>query len=554
MTAISATGSALLDRISASRAALNAARARATPEASASSAATSARNATRVTLDASAANEVVYARPNAGFGSQRAWASSALQGDGVSTLMVRNSGREAHSLADRWRGLGGALLSQLAATGKGYQQSLADFFGPAEAAGSGDGTDGVDGATSTPGSDAATAAAALQQDALNGVATNATQLSLKIQTRSGQTVELKLTVNDGMTGGTRGLQAGISTSGTLSAAEREALDQLAGGLDGALEGLGQQPPALDLSKLMNYDRGVLTGLDLQVKAPNASTMPGKLQAFSLQLGDDKKSLSLTTPTSQIALEVDAAAPLGEVSGRQRWSAIDTLMKQIDTAAERSHADGTMVSHFKDAMRQLQAPALDTEASTAPGASDAIGLRSATASASTASTPTTGGTLRLSGTGEDVPLSAHLQEQLQPLQSGLADFKASFSGDSQKTTRYGGVKEQGHAEYKISQSSSAQRNEATGGLSITQTQTEELDARLQKAELGLLDLDGNYDATTIRDSKTVTTMIETAKDSVTRALRKTDEHQLKTVATLESGRVVGRRSESPLDRSDVERLR
>lgn len=550
MPAISATGSALLDRISASRAALNAARARATPEASAA-VAPSTRNTTRVTLDASAANEVVYARPNAGFASQRAWASSSLQGDGIGTLMARNSGREAHSLADRWRGLGGALLSQLAATGKGYQQSLADFFGPAEAAGSGDGAEGVDGATSTSGSDAATAAAALQQDALNGVATNATQLSLKIQTRSGQTVELKLTVNDGMTGGTRGLQAEISTSGTLSAAEREALDQLAGGLDGALEGLGRQPPELDLSKLMAYDRGVLSGLDLQVKDPNASTMPGKLQAFSLQLGDDKKRLSLTTPTSEIALEVDAAAPLGEVNGRQRWSAIDTLMKQIDDAAERSHADGTMVAQFKDAMRQLQAPAPDPEASTAPGASNAIGSQSSTASASTS---TTGSTLRLSGTGEDFPLSANLQEQLQPLQSGLADFKASFSGDSQKTTRYGGVKEQGHAEYKISQSSSAQRNEATGGLSIAQTQTEELDARLQKAELGLLNLDGNYDATTIRDSKTVATMIETARDSVTRALRKTDAHQLKTVATLESGRVVDRRSESPLDRSDVERLR
>jgi hypothetical protein len=152
------------------------------------------------------------------------------------------------------------------------------------------------------------------------------------------------------------------------------------------------------------------------------------------------------------------------------------------------------------------------------------------------------------------LSDPLRSQVQSMQSGLADFKASFSADSQRTNRFGGVKEAGHAEYRIGQTTSSRANEATGGQSITQSQTEELTASYQKSRTYLLDrAGGNYDATTVQDSRTVTTLIDTTRDSIARAMRKTDEHQLRTFTELENQRASSHQ-EWPQERSVVERLR
>ncbi|WP_431286669.1 hypothetical protein [Roseateles chitinivorans] len=243
------------------------------------------------------------------------------------------------------------LLKQLAETGTGYKQTLADYVPAADAAGAVEGTD----ATAT-----AAAAAALQEQSLGGVSTNAAEVNLKIQTRSGHTVELKIGVNNGDQGGTRGLQVEVKSSGALSSAERQALSALSDGLDQALEGLGEGAPTLDLSGLTGFDRGgVLSGLDLKIENPNApADVPGRMQAFSLHLGTDTKSVNMRTTSGEMNLEVDATPPKGAANNGQRWSAIDQLLKQIDTAADRGHADAAMTKSFKDAFQQLQAPPVD----------------------------------------------------------------------------------------------------------------------------------------------------------------------------------------------------
>jgi len=537
MTLITSTGAGVLDRIAASRTTSTYRPAGVSAQAAGAAAKTAAAASapTRVTLDATSASALVYARPSTpGFGPQRFWANA--RDDGLSELMSRNSGKDALTLSDRWRGLGGGLLKQFADTGTAYQQTLADYVPGVDAAGATGTVEGTDAAAT------AAAAAALQEQALGGVSTNAAEVSLKIQTRSGHTVELKIGVNNGDQGGTRGLQVGIKSSGALSSAERQALSALSDGLDQALEGLGEGAPTLDLSGLTAFDRsGVLTGLDLEIEHPNASAdVPGKLQAFSLHLGTDTKSVTMRTTSGEMNLEVDATPPTGASNNGQRRSAIDQLLKQIDAAADRAHADAAMTKSFKDAFQQLQAPPVDE------------------APASTGSAATIATTLAKGGPDEVAPvtpsMSDGLRSQVQSLQSGLADFKADFSADSQRTSRIGSIQEAGHTDYKISQTTADRPSTATGGRSVTQAQTEELDASYQKSRTFTLDRStGNYDAYTVQDSKTITTLIDTVKDSVSRAMRKTDEQRLKSFSQIENFKPTGH-SEWPSQRSATERLR
>lgn len=555
MTLITSTGASVLDRIAASRTASTyrpagvsaqaaSAAARTAASASSASAASSASSApTRLTLDTAAASDLVYAKPKTpGFGPQRFWAHA--RDDSLSELMTRNSGKDAVTLSDRWRGLGSGLLKQLADTGTAYKQTLADYVPPA------DGVSAVDGAS---GSEAAAAAAALQEQAIGGVSTNAAEVNLKIQTRSGHTIELTIGVNSGDQGGTRGLQVEVKNSGALSSAERKALAELGDGLDRALEGLGEGAPTLDLSGLMAFDRGgVLSGLDLKVENPNApADVPGVMRAFSLHLGTDTKSVSMRTTSGEMNLEVDATPPKGGVNNGQRWSAIDQLLKQIDAAADRGHADAAMTKSFKDAFQQLQAPPVDGEASSAVpvGANDA-----AKPSAIAVNTTAAKAAAADEAVAAMPPMSDGLRSQVQSLQSGLADFKADFSADSQRTSRIGSIKEAGHADYRIGQTTTERPNTVTGGRAITQTQSEEMDAHFEKSRTFTLDRDnGNYDASTVKDSKTVTTLIDTVKDSLSRALRKTDEQRLKTFTQVENFKATAH-NEWPSQRSVTERLR
>jgi len=568
MNFIASAGPGLLDRLAASRAAASFRPAGVSSRAADAASPAASTAGTRVTLDAAAADAAVYARPSApGAGPRRVWAKAG--DDGLSELMSRNSGKEAHTLSDRWRGLGGALLKQLADTGERYRQTLADVVPALPDAGATDPAASAANAEGTGSADPAAAAAALQQQALSGVATNATTVSLKVQTRSGQSVELKIGVNSGESGGTRGLQVEVSSSGPLSGAERDALARLSDGLDRALEGLGDGVPALDLSGLTGFDAdGVLTGLDLRIDHPDASAdRPGQLRSFSLQLGAEKKSLSLRTTSGEMALEVDAAATSRTTSGApasgRRWSAIDQLLQQVDAAAERSHADAAMTKSFKDAFRQLQAPPADpdetrradeTRRPYADEGRERLRDAASTLAVWPAANVVSGGAVDALDPSAMAPMSDGLRAQAQSLQSGLADFQASFSADSQRTSRIGSVQEAGHADYRIGQTTSERPNAATGGRSITQTQTETLSASFQKSRTYTLDrAGGKYDATTVEDSKTVTTLIDTTRDSIARAMRKTDEQRRKTFTEVENHRAASHQ-EWPDRRSVMERLR
>jgi len=514
MTSISTVGSSLLAQMASNRAAASiqpsSAPIQSVPAATSTSLFSTPQPSTLVTLSGTASGgeaihnaitDVVYSKPQAVeeslFGSTRAWATNTQ--DDVSALMARNRDRASlGSLADQWRGLGGALLSKIAATGTGYKQSLVDYSI----------SKGVE------------RTQAMDDLAQSGVQNGAASVSLTVKTRSGQSVELKILVNSGVGGGNRGIQVEVTSSGTLSSAERKALADLAEGFDQALEGLGQPDKLkLDMSKLMEYDSSALASVDLTVKNPKDKQA---LSSFSLHLGTDQKTLAFKGAAGEVALNLDTDMPFGAnalTSAQQRQAAIDAHLKNFDAAAERSHADDALLELFKDAFTQLHS----TPSSQAAGKADA--------------------------------LPPALTRQVQPLLSGLADFQASFSGDFEKTNDRGAVNEIGNVDYQLSQQTTLKHTSALGDASITQTQSEKLDARYLKSRSGLM-LDtssGNYDIHKINDSSSTTTSIETANKELISAVKSTEQQQLKTFEKLVNHRVE-EQSSTPLKRHFAELLR
>ncbi|RLJ37447.1 hypothetical protein C8C98_1158 [Acidovorax sp. 106] len=418
---------------------------------------------------------------------EQLWAN-APAGDAISRQMesnqLRNNGGK---LASQWNGLGGALLSLAAAPATGpvqYQQTLLMAADPTQPL----------------------------QAQFAGLQRGATTVNLQIKTRSGQTVDLQIAANNqpGQPGqaSSRGLQVSVNTSGPLSDNERQALAALSQGLEEALAGLGdEKAPAINLSGLLAYDRSVFSQLDLDIQNP---TPGAALGSFAFHLGDSGNALSYQGAKGKLDLRLDANPPLQAGSTEQRQAAIAQQLQLIDDAAERSHADETLVALFKSSFAQLQGAAPTKAADTPLDPTSAV--------------------------------EAGLTEKAQPLLSGLVDFEASFSGDFAHPNRWGSTNEKGHAQYAISQKTAVEVDHKLKTVDIAQTQSEQLQSRYAEARFdGVLDMQsGNFDRYSVQDRSTVTTLINAAQGKPLSAARTTDRQQLETHETLVKHRVVDRR--------------
>ena len=450
----------------------------------------------RLTLGARDEGGAIYSDPRAKPSAARIWLSPVGVDDAVSAIMARNRGMNSYSLGDQWRGLGGALLTRFASTGENYAQTMVDDQTT-------DAARGLEALSPEEQAQHAASIAAKQAVMLANVSQYAPSASLKIQTRSGQSVELKISVNPGFDG-VIGMQVELKASGAMTASERTAIAQLASGLDRALEGLGRDDAvALDLSGLTNYDRDAIGSIDLTVNNTQSHQV---LRTFSLHLGDDQQSIALKGSDGDMNLSVDKAAGPGNAPAPQRNAALQSTLDRMVAAGQRGHANAELVKQMVPAFKQLQAAA-----------------------------PTA-----------DAPATSQL--------SGLADFEASFSGEARRSNRFGSTKEVSQAQYQLSQKTTTQ-DAGTGGRSVAQTVSERLSADIRQASGpdAMLDVrNGNHSTIGVHDSRTVTTLIDSAADHTTRVLRKTDEQQLKTLVDLESHRVT-RREPWPLQRSLLERL-
>lgn len=176
------------------------------------------------------------------------------------------------------------------------------------------------------------------------ISTAATQTdnqgTLSVKTASGAEVELTQ-ASDGS-----GVQIKVN-KGTLSEAERSALEKLSDGFKKAMEGLTGQPPRLDLSGLTRFNSAVLTSVDLQAKVTGENKL-------TLAFHADTKTRSVkstgTLGTVDISVDMSKRAILGNESQQQR--ALSQYLKQFDRAQSRGEGNSTLMTMFKDAFTAL----------------------------------------------------------------------------------------------------------------------------------------------------------------------------------------------------------
>jgi|APMI01.1.fsa_nt_gi hypothetical protein len=494
MTAVSALSSALVDRIATTRPAI-AARSSALTRATESSDS----GATRVTLGSSTGVGAVYSDPRARAGFNRLWSSPVNAGDGIAALMARNQASHSAEL-DRWRGLGGALLKRFAETGQAYSQTLVD-----EPVHSWD--DGIPGMTPADQAQLATEVQTRQASELESVGTDAQTAALTIRTLSGQSVDLKISVGSGFY--TTGIKVEIDSSGDMDDEVRAAVGHLAEGLDRALDGLANEGAvALNLAGLVDYDRKVLSSVDLTVAIP---TKGGLLGDFSLHVGGDSNTVHLKGSDGELNLKFDNAKPLGRFG-----SGLQSVLDRFEAAGQRGRANAALVEQMKAAFKQLHAAA----------AGDEVDPRS------------------------DQPGSAAGSSTGR---SGLPDFEASFGGDTWRQNRAGAHNEAGHVQYQLTQKTEGNLS-AERRSSGTQTVEERISADLKKApgDAMLYVTNGNFTATKIRDESKVTTLIAAAADGRLQVLRKTDSQQLRQVSEFANHRLVHQQA-WPSHQRQVQRL-
>ncbi|CBL47189.1 hypothetical protein HDN1F_36060 [gamma proteobacterium HdN1] len=341
---------------------------------------------------------------------------------------------------------------------------------------------------------------------LQGLNERAAEVTLKIKTRTGENLELRVNTGNSDAGQSSGLLADLKRQELLGSGEGKALAQLTEGVEKALAALMRSGgPELDLAGLLGYDRSQFASLSLDVKMPVGED--GALRSFSLHLGAQENRLALATEHGQFQLRVDANSPLAEGDPAQRQQAIANHLSAIEAAGVRGQADERIVDLFKSGFSQMHGL-----------------LAEAAENRGSLSSP-----LRL--------LPA-LAQRTQALVSGLADFDASFSSKSQRLNRDGVVTSKSQTDFRLSQKTELDMRR-NGDMRVQQVLDTQLTATIMQARNGgmLIPEDGNYDLMRIDDREKQRTVIEAVAGDLVRAVRESDRQQYTHREILKQHRVV-----------------
>ncbi|WP_268800911.1 lactate dehydrogenase [Pseudomonas huanghezhanensis] len=339
--------------------------------------------------------------------------SLAWEAEAVNKVSAVMSGNFAVSAtAGRFQGLGAALLKQLASNGSDYSQSLVRSNGALQ-----------------------TAELSAAQLALHGKAENS--ITLTIKTASGATVSLNLSSKD------NGLAVSADvTGGTLNDDELAGLASLADGFQSAIDGLSSNPPALNLDKLTQYDTSVFSSIDLKAQLKGADGTP---QTLSFRADSAGRSVDMTGSVGsfQLSLDLQNSAILGNAD--QQEKALQSYLKQFDSARQRGHGDDQLMTLFADTFKTLNSHYPDTSpASGAPQTVNSISLTDAD----------------------------------HALLTGLADFSASVKARTEASNPYR-LDELDAFAYQVSQSSKSQGQDQLN-RTVEQTRQSHLTASYHQA--------------------------------------------------------------------------
>lgn len=233
--------------------------------------------------------------------------------DTVSSLMAGNF--FSHSLTNRLKGLGSALLDMVKSGASSFSQSVTQSSAESAAVTS------ASGPTSFPWADE----------------------KLVIKTQSGVEVNISLNTQEDR------LAVKMTSSGELSEAERIALGNLSGAFQDAIDGLNAKPPHLDLGGLTQFDSTVLSSVDFHSNITLDKQAP---QTLDFHADGVARTLSLDGPIGTVNVKVDMLDASNWGSPKQRTAAIDSYLKQFDQAASRGNADASLMAMFKDAFSQM----------------------------------------------------------------------------------------------------------------------------------------------------------------------------------------------------------
>ncbi len=330
--------------------------------------------------------------------------------DQVSELMAKNFA--AGSSAGRFSGLGAALLDQLKGGVTQLSQTAQRAPNGAQAATYAGIATGVSGALHGMGDD---------------------KFSLGITTNSGVQVRLSLD-SDG-----DALAVQMTASGELTDAETRALGQLSKAFQEAIDGMAQDPPQLKLAGLMQFDAKQLASLDLRARV-GLDTQPPSVQTLSFQADATQRKVAFSGAAGSLDVKVDASQAASLGGPEQQARAMKSYMSQFDQAATRGHADGALMSLFKETFSALH---------TTVGDAAQLSLGGAT------------------------PGKWQLAAQDQAMLTGLADFSASVS-QTPKMENPMRLSEQDAFHYEVGQSTSI-AGRSIDDRAISQKQTSSLSA-------------------------------------------------------------------------------
>ena len=422
--------------------------------------------------------DLTYARPVVVDPDPLAWTTPPT--DGISQLMGQIKSADSSSLLSA---LGAAVLNRFANTQSDLQQSVASPGFRAL-------VDGMD------------SAAVLQsaQSVQNNV-------GLTIHTASGKEVDISITF-----GGNQNVQDSLSVnvhaSGKLSAAEQAAVAKLSTGFAAALQGITSNPPQVRVSGLVNIDPSVLSSVDLKVQEPQSSS----LKSLDLHADPGSRSFDMQGAAGSVSVSVDLSQPALWGSAAQQKTALLGYLDQFDAANQRAHGGATLLGQFKDAFSQLNS------SYTVSGQQPAQALD--------ASAP------------QALPVSALNSKNVSVL-SGLADFKASMSGEFDNGSAAHWTTEAGKIDYQVSQHTTTSGLAKSSGLSVAQTRAATLVASYEQSRDGtMLDTTkGNYDEYRIDDSSSTTTSLAYADSKLQSASIINQVNQLEVYQRFVNHKVV-----------------
>lgn len=235
--------------------------------------------------------------------------------DAVTSRMAGNI--YAPNLANRFDGLGAALLSRFKLDGSDFSQAVMQL-------------------------PAGTPADSVKASAFHAQTDN--QVALTVTTRSGATVTVSLGNDDDRLA----VQIAV-TNGKLSDAERDALSNLSGAFQKAIDGLTAMPPRLDVGDLLAFDPKVLASLNLHASVDRGHN---DIQTIDLVANDQQRTLTSKSLTGTVNVDVNVADTAMLGSATQQADAVHKYLEQFDAARSRGQGDAALMTMFKDAFAAL----------------------------------------------------------------------------------------------------------------------------------------------------------------------------------------------------------